>query len=663
MSLNKTIVAGTKIDMGMPKSNCDLCNAPMHVQKTVTRTIVTIAHNSFQAQERVLVCSCGCRHPNETAVTTRNHGLAELVPAGSNYGYDIEVFVGLERFIRHRQREEIRSVLLEQYGISISSSEVSVLAGRFLRHMEILHKSNAAQIREAMRQDGGYTLHIDATTEDGRGTLLVAMSGWQRWALGAWKIPSESAKEIAPHITEICNLFGEPCAIIRDLGQPMASAVEEAAEKMSLRPQILACQYHFLRDIGKDILNDDYEYLRKLARRFNVRGKIRDVITAMRKKVDDEDIAIAKQYFNIISGRDSFPLFPGDTFGYSFIIVMAQWVLDYSQDSNNLKFPFDRPYYDFYQRCFVAKQAIDYFLSDYRFDHKTDKALERLKMSFLPFVDDKDIRNTVRDLKLRMELFDKFRDIFRFEAKLSGTIDFNENDSCDVTADLSDVNRILAFERFEINMRHQVETFNARLKRRYEAPNTNKDLKHAIKIIIEHLERHGEYLWGHLATLRNSDEIQFKIIDRTNNVLENFFRRMKHGERRRSGRKILTRDFECIPAAMVLATNLSDQKYVKTVCGSLDRLPFLFSKADREYRDELKKLKSTPSNNFYIDEGFDNVSMPDKYFVRKDMVRNWIIAASQGRERREIGNRKLENNYSNISPFDEMERFLSHSTT
>jgi hypothetical protein len=39
-----------------------------------------------------------------------------------------------------------------------------------------------------MQRDGGWPMHIDATGENGRGTLLVAYAGWRGWVLGAWRI-------------------------------------------------------------------------------------------------------------------------------------------------------------------------------------------------------------------------------------------------------------------------------------------------------------------------------------------------------------------------------------------------------------------------------------------------------------------------------------------
>ncbi len=113
-------------------------------------------------------------------------------------GYDVMTYVGLQRFLYHRQREEIRSALLHEHGISVSSGTISNLAKLFLGYLRELHNSRSDRLQDAMANDGGWPLHIDATGEDGRGTMLVAFSGWRHWVLGSWKIPTENADAILP---------------------------------------------------------------------------------------------------------------------------------------------------------------------------------------------------------------------------------------------------------------------------------------------------------------------------------------------------------------------------------------------------------------------------------------------------------------------------------
>lgn len=131
------------------------------------------------------VAAVGARVRFRVSLEKRAATLAGLVLPRSVVGYDIMIYVGLERFLHHRQREEIRASLAADHGISLSSGEISVLAGRFVAYLERLHQASALALRAALAADDGWPLHIDATGEDGRGTLLVAFASWRQWGLGA----------------------------------------------------------------------------------------------------------------------------------------------------------------------------------------------------------------------------------------------------------------------------------------------------------------------------------------------------------------------------------------------------------------------------------------------------------------------------------------------
>jgi len=110
--------------------------------------------------------------------------------------------------------------------------------------------------------------------------------------------------------------------------------------------------------------------------------------------------------------------------------------------------------------------------------------------------------------------------------------------------------------------------------------------------------------------------------------MEGQFHKLKHKEPRRSGRKILTRDFEAIPPAVALAMNLSDPEYVKYVCGSLDLLPSWFSIIDRELSANQAAEVELEPTRAEVDEEFS--SMSEKMFSRRQVVQDWIRAASIG---------------------------------
>ena len=106
-----------------------ICDGPGRVQKTRMHRGQTIEHGAFEVRETVHVCKAGCRHPSGYPVTRRAASVGELLMPCRGVGYDVMVYVGKERFLRPRQREEIRTTLNVEHGISLSTGKISDLHG------------------------------------------------------------------------------------------------------------------------------------------------------------------------------------------------------------------------------------------------------------------------------------------------------------------------------------------------------------------------------------------------------------------------------------------------------------------------------------------------------------------------------------------------------
>jgi hypothetical protein len=301
--------------------------------------------------------------------------LAGLIPPGSIVGYDVMVHVGLERFVRHRQRDEIRAGLEKEHGIVLSSGEISDLGRRFLVYLEALHREKAPALRAAMEADGGWPLHVDATGEDGRGTLLVALSGWRRWVLGAWKVPTERSDVIVPRLEETAALFGSPCAIMRDLGRAVTEAAEQFVNKLAAPIPVLACHQHFLRDVGTDLLREGHDKLRALFRcvdiRKDLRAFVRQLGHCLGKRIHEARVDIRTWLDQPVQDLD----LPEGAPGIAVVRALAQWILDFSADGNNEGFPFDLPHLDLYVRCLHIRWAVDGFLQKQPADAEADERI------------------------------------------------------------------------------------------------------------------------------------------------------------------------------------------------------------------------------------------------------------------------------------------------
>ena len=591
----------------------------MGVQKTVHRHGRTLEHGTFDARETVHVCMNGCRWPSGNQVIQRFSGLAERLLPHSTVGYDVMVFIGMERFVRFRQREEIQTMLKERFAVALSTGEISRLGHLFLEYLERLHEANTDALCSALEADGGWPLHIDATGEGGRGTLLVAFSGWRKWVLGAWKIPTENATAIQPHLQAVVERFGAPCAIMRDLGIAMAKAAAGLVEKLQLKISILACHSHFLKDVGADLLEPTHAQLRGMFRQFSVRPKLRALARDLGRSIgaDMEQARIDLAAWQLAEEQGH--IVPEGRAGSVTVRALAQWVLDYMADGSGHGFPFDRPYLNLYKRCAQASRAIDAFLRNPPHDSAVLKGLKHLHEVLKPVVGDVVMAQAVRTQVYRAALFDELRTALRLQPKgVPG--DVQASTDKDIAA-LRDV-------------REAIDKLIESLHQRRPECSPAKEQQQAIDIVLRHLDVHGDNLWGHEAKITQAQGEGIRLVDRTNNSLEGFFHSMKHGERRRSGRKNLTRDFEDLPAAAALAQNLNHPDYVAKLCGTLDDLPSAFAKLDANQHQLSQQTARQPEAIARKAHAVsESASLPhdDRRLIRTDAMKRKVHDAASSR--------------------------------
>jgi hypothetical protein len=541
------------------RGGCPLCEGPMRVEKTAPRSGQTLAHGAFRAQEKIHVCAARCRWPSGALVTRRAVSLCSALIPGSNFGYDVMVFVGLGRLLQHKQREELQAELQDIHGITISTGEVSELTGRFAAYFARLHLARADEIKAALEADGGWPLHVDATGEAGRGTLLLAMAGWRRWVLGAWKISTERADLIVPCLGEVVRRFGAPVAAMRDLGKAMIPALDALVAKLDSPIPVLACHQHFASDVGKDLLEPAHGELRNLFRRAKVLPNLRLLVRELGRQIgaDADRARQAVRNWQAMELADC--RIDGGLDGLAVVRSLAQWVLDFKAGATGLDFPFDRPYLDLFDSCLTALRVTETFLSNPPRDNHVKRAAQRLHRYLEPVDCHVPFGLVATRLRRRAALVDELRDVLRL------AVDLPQDDT----------------EHSLTAMREKLDKLVASLAKRRPARGPAQDTREAIDVILDHIDDHGKNLWGHAIRLPPSVGGGVRLVDRTNALAENFFKSLKHCERRRSGRKNLGQDLEHLPANALLVKNLEQDDYVSLVCGSLDQLPQAFAQLDQ----------------------------------------------------------------------------------
>ena len=312
---------------------------------------------------------------------------------------------------------------------------------------------------------------------------------------------------------------------------------------------------------------------------------------------------------------------PEGNAGLAAVRALCQWALDYSSDGTDAGFPFDRPWLDLYLRCLCSCRAAESWLDKPCDDRRALEALKRLHRIVELVRNEPLFEVLASTIKKRAGLFEALRDALRLQSKVpANEVAADVQSEC---AELRDVQKA-------------VEAFEASLKQRRPERGPAQDLREAIDVILVHLERHGPSLWGHAITLEGPAGGGIRLVARTNVKLESFFHEIKHGERRRSGRKILTQDFEQLPASAVLARNLTKPDYVALLCGTLEDLPHAFAQLDAADRSlslpaRLRAAASTAIGDPISDIVSSSLPRADRILVRTPAMRERVFAAARSR--------------------------------
>jgi hypothetical protein len=144
---------------------------------------------------------------------------------------------------------------------------------------------------------------------------------------------------------------------------------------------------------------------------------------------------------------------------------------------------------------------------------------------------------------------------------------------------------------FHRKAKEDFDIFVADLRKMQDSPKIKNVLKIAAGIIITHVEKYGDELWGHdISVVDKNGNASMRVADRTNTPCEQSFSKTKSNERRRSGRKNLKWDMTVRPAAASLVENLRDEEYLRIVGnGSLENLPGMFAALENSPSDGAKE--------------------------------------------------------------------------
>jgi len=356
----------------------------------------TLEIGEFTARETIFYCAlCKLRYyPKE---------LENLVPHGCKFGFDVMVYIGKALFLRHRTITEVINEL-ENKNLKISSSEVSYLAQKFIVYLAIAHKESGLKIKNFMNQKGGYILHLDGMCDGASPHLVSALDEISEFVLGNVKVPTENATQIVPLLKEVKNMFGNPQAIVHDMGRAMLSSVAEVFPNI---PDYI-CHFHFLRDIGKDLFSKEYAIIRNRLKKHGVSTKLRYRLRQFKKDKEHLDF----EHITKIIETNQFHDATDVSLLKSLCYVLITWALDGKNQGNGFGFPFDRPHLVFYQRLKAVNDTLDKMKQLLIKTNPRDlKPVLQLSNDLQPIIQEPDCKEILPLLLQKIEVFDLSREI------------------------------------------------------------------------------------------------------------------------------------------------------------------------------------------------------------------------------------------------------------
>lgn len=530
----------------------------MKVQKTRPRKVSTLHIGGIEAREVFTHCK-QCGHAN------RSDELCSLVAPGANFGYDVLVYAAKALFLRHRNETEVVAELAQR-NVKISSREVSLLGMKFITYLAIAHQRCAPRITEDMRTRGGYICHLDATCEGRDPLLMSSIDSLSEIVLGNVMLPAEDKNHIAPFLERIKTTYGIPLALVHDMGRGILKAVATVFPDV---PDFI-CHFHFLRDIGKDFLGAEYDTIRKLLSKHGVSAKLRsrakhfkatrypELIKALESSIENASLpAEALEFMPLLN-----------------VYALIQWTLKGKSEGHGYGFPFDHPHLVFAKRirCLHSK-AEKLQTLQLRGEWKDNKPYFKIYWDLDKIMKDKTLWKTVAAIEEKITVFENLRDAMRI-APNPGQYGLNDE---------GQNGNIRTIE-------NRVKKFRAQLVQRKDYPQNL-----AIQKMIKQIDKYWTKLFADPITVQTaSGSVQIQP-QRTNNILEQFFRSLKRSNRRRTGNASSSRMLRTMLAETPLVRNLENPDYMKILLNGKASIEEVFAEIEiNTLREAFRNAQDTP---------------------------------------------------------------------
>lgn len=233
-------------------SNCPHCESKLVRAHAVWKKKISTLQGVIFAWSMAYRCpSQKCPHPG---ALYRSAEAEKLCMKFTTYGFDVLCLVGELRFKHHMTRQEIADELNGR-GVKTTDRNAQMLYERYLALLGASIDQHVSEVLKVVaEQNGGLMLSMDGVQpEKGNETLYVIREVFSGTVLVAKNLNSGSSEELQNLIRPIAQLGYPIIGIVSD-GQ---QSIRLAFEKLLPNVPYQYCQYHYLKDIAKPVVDLD----------------------------------------------------------------------------------------------------------------------------------------------------------------------------------------------------------------------------------------------------------------------------------------------------------------------------------------------------------------------------------------------------------------------
>jgi hypothetical protein len=344
----------------------------------------------------------------------RSAELADLVPRGGRYAFDLIAHVGVESYVHGRSLEDIGHDLAGRVpSIHISPSSLWDQQQKFLFYLGQMHQRASGSIRQYLSAQREVSWLLDGTLEPGTPVFLGIQEATSGLQLGGWKISSENADEIGCGLRDAADRYGAPARVWHDLSSAMKGACEQALPGI---PHFV-CHFHLARDIGEDLYDKPQNALCKRMRAIEVQVSLREQRKGQtdwfRKAIGPSAQLVLRE---LLAGRSVDVPFD-QSLGREVVLAIHYWILDCRSDGRRRGFPFDPYLLYLHRRLVAAGQAVDRMLAHGDVARQAPQVLFNLQKQLARYRQDAQIVEAADHYERAWAMFGRLRDALRLSAE------------------------------------------------------------------------------------------------------------------------------------------------------------------------------------------------------------------------------------------------------